>query len=61
MARYFELCELLQPLVVKGFDLEGVFMAHLNSIGYSNLTRIFNPQEIEENPGIPETVISTNV
>ena len=61
VARDFELCQFIQAPTVRGFDPKGVFMAHLNSIGYSNLTEIFSPQEIEGNLGSVETIISTNV
>lgn len=44
----------------RGFNLEGVFMAHLNSIGYLNLMIIFTPQEIQDNLASPDIVISTN-
>lgn len=43
VAGNFELCEFIQDMMVMDFDLKGVFMAHLNSIGYYNLTRIFTP------------------
>ena len=35
-------------------------MAHLKFIGYTNISEIFEPQEIKENR-IPKTVVSTNV
>ena len=40
VARDFEIFEFIQTLVIKYFDPEGVFMAQLNYVGYSNLTRI---------------------
>lgn len=60
VAKDFELCEYFLALVVKGSDPEGIFVAHLKFDGYSNLTKIFTPREIEENPRSPEIVISTN-
>ena len=42
VARYFKVCEFIQASAVRGFDPKGVFMAHLNSIGYSNLIE-FSP------------------
>lgn len=46
---------------VKGFDPKGIFVAHLKSVGYSNLARIFTPQGVEENQGSPETIVSSNI
>ena len=45
---------------IQGFDLEGVFVALLNFFGYTNLSEIFIPHEIEENRS-SETLISTNL
>ena len=47
----YEFYEFIQGLVIKGFDPEGIFVAHLNFVGYSNLSGIFTPQEIEGNLG----------
>ena len=35
-------------------------MAYLNLVGYTNISEIFTPQEVERDR-IPKTVISTNV
>ena len=43
VAKYFEFCEFIESLAVKGFDPDGIFMAHLNFVGYSNLKGIFSP------------------
>ena len=61
MARYYEFYEFIQGPTVKGFDTEGIFVAHLNFVEYSNLTKIFTPQEIEGNLWIPKIVTKTNV
>ena len=61
VARDFELCEFIQAPTVRGFNPKGVFTAHLNSIGYSNLTKIFIPLENEGNPRNPKTIINANV
>lgn len=60
VTREFETCEFSEGPAIQGFDLEGIFMAHLNFIGYTNLFEIFIPWEIQENRS-PETIISTNV
>ena len=61
VARHYELCEFVQGPVVKGFDPEGIFIVDLNFVGYSNLTGIFTPQEIEGDTGSLETIINNNV
>ena len=52
VTKEFELCKFGFPLVVKGFDIEGIFVSHLKSIWYPNLAKIFKPWEIEENQRI---------
>ena len=61
VAKEFELCEFGLDPTVKGFEPEGIFLAHLKSIRHSNLPKKFTPQEIEENTGCPETVVSSNM
>lgn len=61
LAKEFEFCEFIEAFIVKGFEPEGIFVAHLNLVGYSNLIGVFTPQEIEENPRSPKTIVSTNV
>lgn len=61
VAREYKTCEFVEGSIVQGFDPEVIFVAHLNFVGYSNLIEIFVPQEIEENIGILENVINTNV
>jgi hypothetical protein len=61
VSRDYEFCVFVQGQAVKGFDSEGIFVAHLNFVGYSNLTGIFTPQEIEGDIGNRETVINTNI
>ena len=61
IAKGFELCKFGLYLAVKGFNLEGIFVAHLKSVRYSNLSGIFTPREIEENPGSPKTIVSPNM
>lgn len=61
VARYYDFFEFFQGPIVKGFDLEGIFVAYLNFVGYSNLTGIFTSQEIEGDTRIPKIVIKTNV
>ena len=58
--REFETCEFSEGLVVQGFDLEGIFVAHLKFDGYTNVFEIFEPREIEEIRS-PETMVSTNI
>ena len=60
VAMEFELCEFGLDPSIKGLNLEGIFVSHLKSIRHSNVVRIFIPQEIEENPGSPETIVSSN-
>lgn len=59
--KQFELCEFGLALLVKGLNHKGIFLAHINSIEYSNLARIFTLQKINENLGSPEIVVSSNV
>lgn len=47
VVREYEICEFVEGPAGRGFDLEGIFKAHLNFVGYSNLSKIFVPQEIE--------------
>lgn len=61
VARDYEFCEFVEGSTMKGFDLEGIFVSHLNYVFYSNLIEIFIPQEIEGGTGIPKTFTSTNV
>ena len=61
VAKEFELCEFGLAPTVKWFNLEGIFVALLNSVGYSNPARIFTPQEIKENPRSSKTVVSSNM
>ena len=42
----FELCDFIEASTVKGFNPKRVFAAHLKSIGYTDLARIFTPHEI---------------
>ena len=58
--REFQICEFIEGPTIQGFDLGGTFMAHLNLVGYTNLSEIFTPQEVERDRGL-ETVISTDV
>ena len=44
VSKNFEFCEFIEALAMKYFDHEGIFVAHLKSIGYSNLIGIFTPQ-----------------
>ena len=60
VGREFEGCEFVEGLVVQGFDPKGIFVSHLNFVGYTNISKIFVPQEIQENRS-PKTVVSTNV
>ena len=60
VARDYEFYEFGQGPIVKGFDPQGLFVAHLNFVGYSNLVGIFKPQEIESDTGSPKIVINTN-
>ena len=48
-SRDYDFCEFVQGPTVKGLDREGIFVSHLNFVGYSNLTKIFIPQEIQGN------------
>lgn len=59
-AREFEICEFIEGTSIQGFDLEGIFMAHLNLVGYMNLSEIFIPWKVEGD-GSPKTIINTNV
>lgn len=61
VARDFEFCEFVEGPVVKVFDLESIFVSHLNFVCYLNLIDIFIQQEIEGDKGILETIISSNV
>ena len=47
--------------MMKGFNPKGIFVANLKFVGYSNLSKIFTPYEIEQNPNSPETVLSSIV
>ena len=49
MAREFEICEFIEGLAVQGFDPKGIFVAHLNFVGYTNISEIFVPQGIKGN------------
>ena len=60
VAREFDIFEFVKGPTIHGFDPEGNFVAHLNFVGYTNLSKIFVPQEVEENRS-PKTLISTNV
>ena len=53
----FEVCEFIEGKV---FDVEGIFVYHLIFFGYTNLSKIFMPQEVEGDK-IPENIVSTNV
>jgi hypothetical protein len=46
---------------MKGFDPLLIFVAQLHSIGYSNLTGIFTPQEVKGTLGSQEIVVTSNV
>ena len=59
VAREFETCEFVEGPIFRRFDPEGVFVAHLNFDGYTNIPKIFVPQERKENR-IPEIVVNTN-
>lgn len=61
VAKEYEICEFVEGPTLQGFDPEGISVAHLLFVGDSNLNKIFVPQEIEGNNGIPKIVISTNV
>ena len=56
ISKYFKICEFVEAQVVKGLNPRYIFVAHLKYIRYSNLTRIFTSQEVEEKP-----IVSTNV
>ena len=47
VARDYELCEFVQGPTVQEFYPEGIFVSHLNFVGYSNLSGIFASWEIE--------------
>lgn len=61
VARECEICDFVEGPRVRGFDPKGIFVAHLNFVGYSNLIKIFIPQDIEGNIWILKTFIRTNV
>ena len=44
VAREFETCEFIQGPAVQGFDPEGIFVAHLNFFGYTNISKKIIPQ-----------------
>ena len=60
LVREYGIYEFVEGLAIRGFDPEGIFIAHLNFVGYSNVTEILVPREIEGNDGIPEIVITSN-
>ena len=43
VVREFETCEFVEGLVLRRFDHEGILVAHLNFVGYTNLSEIFVP------------------
>lgn len=60
VAREFEGIEFIEGPALQGFDPEGIFVANLNFLGYTNIFEIFVPQEIQENK-IPKTMVRINV
>ena len=53
LAREFKSCEFVEGPLVRRFNPEGIFVVHLNFVGYSNLIESFVPQEIEGNTRSP--------
>ena len=43
MAREFEICEFIEGPTIQGFDPKGIFVAHLNFVGCTNLSNSFIP------------------
>ena len=37
----FDICEFVEGLVVQGFEPKHIFVAHLNFVSYTNLSKIF--------------------
>ena len=60
MAREFNTYEFSKGPAIQGFDPEGVFVTHLKLVGYTNISDIFKPLEVEGS-GSPVTMVSTNV
>ena len=61
VAKEYEVVEFVEGWIAQWFCPEGIFVAHLKVVGYSNLNEIIMPQEIERNTGSPEIVITNNV
>lgn len=56
----FEIYEFIEGPVVQVFYPKCIFVAHLNFVGYTNLSKNFTPQEVEGDKSL-EFVINTNV